>query len=51
MRKAPIALFVYKRPWHTPQMAELLHINNLTEESNLYVFSDTAFSSMVKIHY
>jgi len=37
---APIALFVYKRPWHTRQTVEALKKNELAKESELFIFSD-----------
>lgn len=40
MNLAPIALFVYNRPWHTQQTVEALKKNELAGESNLFVFSD-----------
>lgn len=40
MKLAPIALFVYKRPWHTLQTVEALQKNELAEDSELFVFSD-----------
>lgn len=39
-KTAPIALFVYKRPAHTRQMAEALLKNELAGESDLFIFSD-----------
>lgn len=40
MSEAPIALFVYNRPWHTRQTIEALQKNELAEESDLFIFSD-----------
>lgn len=40
MKLAPVALFVYNRPWHTRQTVEALQKNELVGESNLYIFSD-----------
>lgn len=37
---APIALFVYNRPWHTLQTLEALSINDLSDKSSLYIFCD-----------
>jgi glycosyltransferase involved in cell wall biosynthesis len=37
---APIALFVYNRPWHTQQSIESLQSNMLAAESELIIFSD-----------
>ncbi|MFT7861147.1 MAG: glycosyltransferase [Sulfurimonas sp.] len=39
---APIVLFVYNRPWHTKQTVEALRKNELTKESELFIYSDTA---------
>ena len=39
---APIALFVYNRPWHTRHTVEALQQNKLAEESDLFIFSDAA---------
>lgn len=41
---APIALFVYKRPWHTRQTVEALLANELAAESDLIIFADGAKS-------
>lgn len=38
--RAPIALFVYNRPWHTRQTVEALQKNALASESDLIIFSD-----------
>ena len=40
MSLAPIALFVYNRPWHTRQTVEALLANAEADRSPLYVFSD-----------
>jgi hypothetical protein len=37
---APIALFVFNRPWHTRQTVEALQLNELAHQSDLFVFSD-----------
>jgi hypothetical protein len=37
---APIALFVYGRPWHTRQTVESLQQNGLARQSDLFIFSD-----------
>ena len=37
---APIALFVYNRPWHTQQTIEALQKNDLAGQSGLFIFSD-----------
>ncbi len=40
MNTAPIALFTYNRPIHTKKTIEALKANFLSDESDLYVFSD-----------
>ncbi len=40
MTCAPVALFVYNRPWHTRQTIEALLTNFEAMETPLYVFSD-----------
>jgi Glycosyl transferase family 2 len=40
--RAPIALFVYNRPWHTRQTIDALRRNQLASDSDLIVFSDAA---------
>lgn len=42
---APIALFVYNRPWHTRRTVEALLQNELASDSDLIVFSDAARDS------
>lgn len=37
---APIALFVYSRPWHTRQTVEALLTNAEASDTQLYIFSD-----------
>ena len=37
---APIALFVYNRPWHTEQTLKALKRNELAENSELFIFAD-----------
>jgi len=37
---APIVLFVYNRPWHTRKTLESLAVNNLSDESELFIFAD-----------
>lgn len=37
---APIALFVYNRPWHTKRTVEALQANLLAQESDLFVFGE-----------
>ena len=39
---APIALFVYNRPWHIQQTVEALQKNVLAAESDLFIFSDAS---------
>lgn len=39
---APIALFVYNRPWHTQQTLEALAANEWADRSILYIFADGA---------
>jgi hypothetical protein len=39
---APIALFVYNRPWHVRQTLESLQANSLSEQTDLFIFSDGA---------
>jgi hypothetical protein len=40
MKLAPIALFVYNRPWHTQQTIKALQENTLALDSDLIIFSD-----------
>jgi hypothetical protein len=42
MSLAPIVLFVYNRPWHTQKTVESLQKNELSEQSDLIVYSDAA---------
>jgi len=42
---APVALFVYNRPWHTRQTVEALLANVEAVQTPLYVFSDAAKSA------
>ena len=37
---APIALFVYNRPWHTRRTVEALQRNDLAKKSELIIYSD-----------
>ena len=37
---APIALFVYNRPWHTRRTVEALQGNLLAQESELFIFAE-----------
>ena len=40
MITAPLALFVYNRPWHTRQTVEALLANTVANQTPLHVFSD-----------
>ena len=40
MSHAPIALFVYARPWHTRKVLESLERNPEARDSDLYIFAD-----------
>ena len=48
MNLAPIALFVYKRPWHVEQTIEALKRNRLAQRSELFIFSDGPKSEVDK---
>lgn len=37
---APIVLFVYNRPWHTEETLKALMLNELADESVLYIYCD-----------
>jgi hypothetical protein len=37
---APIVLFTYNRPWHTQQVLDALQKNELSQQSELFIFSD-----------
>lgn len=37
---APIILFTYNRPWHTQQVLTALQKNELSDQSDLFIFSD-----------
>ena len=37
---APIILFTYNRPWHAQQVLEALQKNELSQQSELFIFSD-----------
>lgn len=37
---APIVLFVYNRPWHTRKTLESLEANDLSKESELFIYAD-----------
>ena len=39
---SPVLLFTYNRPWHTQQVLDSLQRNVLSEQSELFVFSDGA---------
>lgn len=41
---APIALFAYRRPWHTRKTVQSLQENVLAKDSELYIFCDGAKS-------
>jgi len=45
MKISPIVLFVYNRPWHTRQTIEALQKNELSSESELFIYADGAKSS------
>ncbi|MFA5656652.1 MAG: glycosyltransferase family 2 protein [Dysgonamonadaceae bacterium] len=47
---APIALFTYNRPYHTQQVLEALQKNELSRESELFVFSDGAKTEEEETH-
>ena len=40
MNCIPIALFVYKRPWHTSQTIQALRQNDLAQDSDLIIYAD-----------
>jgi len=40
MGPAPIALFIYNRPWHTQKAVEFLQKNSLAQASDLFIFAD-----------
>ncbi len=40
MKLAPIVLFVYNRPWHTEQTLNALFLNDLADQSELYIYAD-----------
>lgn len=40
MNYAPVALFVYNRPWHTRQAVEALQASPLAAQTHLHIFSD-----------
>jgi hypothetical protein len=42
---APVALFVYNRPWHARQTVEALRRNEFAADTDLFVFSDGPKSS------
>lgn len=45
MNYAPVALFVYNRPWHTRRTVEALRANAEAAETPLYIFSDAPKNS------
>jgi GT2 family glycosyltransferase len=47
-KQAPIALFVYNRPWHTRQTVEALKKNELASESELFIYSDAPKNGKAK---
>lgn len=48
MEYAPVALFVYNRPWHTRKAVEALQANTLAAETPLYIFSDAPRDSAAR---
>lgn len=40
MKPAPVALFVYNRPWHARKTVEALQKNENVEKSDLFVYAD-----------
>jgi len=40
MQLAPVALFVYNRPWHTEQTLNALAANELAAQSELFIYAD-----------
>ena len=40
MSRAPIAIFVYRRPDHTQRLLDSLKINNEINDTEIYIFSD-----------
>ncbi|MGQ7853233.1 hypothetical protein ACUN24_03220 [Pedobacter sp. WC2501] len=47
-KPCPIALFLYNRPQHTERTLQFLQQNELTTQSNLYIFSDGAKTGLDK---
>ncbi|RYU93725.1 glycosyltransferase [Emticicia agri] len=47
---APIILFVYNRPNHTKRTVEALLLNNLANESELFIFSDASKDEQAKFN-
>lgn len=41
---APLVVFVYNRPWHTHQVIKSLLENNLSADSELFIYADAARS-------
>ncbi len=46
---APIVLFTYNRPWHTRQTVEALKKNEFSQESELFIFSESGDSNKFNI--
>jgi hypothetical protein len=46
---APIVLFTYNRPWHTRQTVEALKKNEFSQESELFIFSESGESNKFNI--
>ena len=42
MKLAPIAFFVYNRPYHTKKTLKTEKKNKLAKKSQIYIFSDAA---------
>lgn len=40
MTLAPVVLFVYNRPWHVRRTLEALMLNDLADQSTLYIYCD-----------
>lgn len=49
MMPAPVALFVYNRPWHTQQSVAALLANAEAPDTSLYVFSDAPKNAEVRM--
>ena len=48
MKLAPIAFFVYNRPYHTKKTLKFLKKNKLAKKSQIYIFSDAAKDNQSK---